>query len=244
MSGADDVIRIFIGYDSRLPVLYNVAQHSIVRYASRPVAITPIKLAHLGHIFTRERLAIQSTEFSFSRFLTPYLCGYQGWAIFMDNDIVARDDIAKLWALRDDRYAVMCVKHDHQPTSTVKFLGEQQTAYNKKNWSSVMLMNTAKCKALTPEFVNTASGLELHQFKWLGDDGLIGEIPMQWNFLVEYYKHDESAKMVHYTEGGPYYAATRHVDFAETWFDNFRDAASCVDSDFATLSQAALSSKS
>jgi hypothetical protein len=243
MNGADDVIRIFIGYDSRLPVLFNVAQHSIVRYASRPVAITPIKLAHLGHVFNRERLAIQSTEFSFSRFLTPYLCGYQGWAIFMDNDIVARDDIAKLWALRDDRYAVMCVKHDHQPTSTVKFLGETQTQYNKKNWSSVMLMNTAKCRALTPDYVNTASGLELHQFKWLGDDGLIGEIPMQWNFLVEYYKHDESAKMVHYTEGGPYYAATRHVDFAETWFDNFRDAASCTDSDFATLSQAALQSQ-
>ena len=240
MSGADDVIRIFIGYDSRLPVLFNVAQHSIIRHATRPVAITPINLAHLGHVFNRERLAIQSTEFSFSRFLTPYLCGYEGWAIFMDNDIVALDDIAKLWALRDDRYAVMCVKHDHQPTSTVKFLGEQQTQYNKKNWSSVMLMNTARCQALTPDFVNTASGLELHQFKWLESDELIGDLPMQWNFLVEHYRHDDSAKMVHYTEGGPYYAATRDVDFADAWFESFRDAASCVDSDFAALAQAAI----
>jgi lipopolysaccharide biosynthesis glycosyltransferase len=239
MSNLDDVIRVFIGYDSRLAVCYNIAQHSLIRYSSRPLAITPIKLTHLTHLFNRPKLNVQSTEFSFSRFLTPYLAGYQGWAIFMDNDIVARDDIAMLWALRDDRYAVMCVKHDHQPTSTVKFLGEAQTQYDKKNWTSVMLMNTAKCKALTPEYVNTASGLELHQFKWLGDDSLIGEIPMQWNFLAEYYKHDDSAKMIHYTEGGPYYAATRQVDFAEVWFDNFRDGASCLDSDYATLTREA-----
>lgn len=242
MSSQDEVIRIFIGYDSRLPVLFNVAQHSIIRHATRPVSITPIKLSHLGHIFTRERLSIQSTEFSFSRFLTPYLAGYRGWAIFMDNDIVARDDIAKLWDLRDDRYAVQCVKHDHQPSSSVKFLGEPQTQYNKKNWSSVMLMNTARCTALTPAYVNKASGLELHQFKWLESDDLIGALPMEWNFLVEYYKHDEGAKIVHYTEGGPYYEATRHVDFAETWLENFRDGASCVDSDYETLTRTALES--
>jgi len=220
-------------------VLYNVAQHSIIRHATRPVAITPIKLTHLGHVFSRDRLAIQSTEFSFSRFLTPYLAGYEGWAIFMDNDVVLRDDVVKLWSVRDDRYAVQCVKHDHQPSSSVKFLGEPQTQYNKKNWSSVMLMNTEKCKALTPAYVNSASGLELHQFKWLPSEDLIGELSMEWNFLVEYYKHDDAAKLVHYTEGGPYYAATRNVDFAEDWLDNFRDGASCVDSDFAALARIA-----
>ncbi len=239
MSVEADVIRVFVGYDSRLPVLFNIAQHSIIRHASQPVAITPIKTTHLKGIFERERVALQSTEFSFSRFLTPYLCDFKGWAIFMDNDVIVRADIAELWKLRDERYALQCVKHDHKPASTVKFLGEQQTSYPKKNWSSVMLMNCAKCDALTTEYVNTASGLELHQFKWLASDALIGDLPLQWNFLADYYKHDDSAKVVHYTEGGPYYAATRDVDFADDWFDNFRDAAGCVDSDFMTLAHEA-----
>ena len=235
MTATDDMVRIFIGYDSRLPVLFNVAQHSIIRHSSVPVSITPIHTAHLKKVFNRDKVAVQSTEFSFSRFLAPYLCGFNGWAIFMDNDVIARADIAELWALRDEKYAVQCVKHDYQPQSAVKFLGETQTTYPKKNWSSVMLMNCAKCSALTPDYVNSASGLELHQFKWLDGDHLIGELPLQWNFLAEYYKHDESAKLVHYTDGGPYFAATRDVDFSDEWFENFGDGASCIDSDFAEL---------
>ena len=102
MNNTDEMVRVFIGYDSRLPVLYNVAQHSIIRHATTPVSITPINAAHLKKIFNRERVAVQSTEFSFSRFLTPYLCDFKGWAIFIDNDVIARADIAELWALRDD----------------------------------------------------------------------------------------------------------------------------------------------
>jgi lipopolysaccharide biosynthesis glycosyltransferase len=232
-------IPVFIGYDNRQQVLYNIAQHSIIKNCSRPVSITPIKLQHLDKLFTRDRQSNQSTEFSFTRFLTPYLAGYRGWAIFMDCDVIVRGDLAELWKLRDERYAVQCVKHDHQPTNSVKFLGEPQTRYEKKNWTSVMLMNCAKCTALTPEYVNTASGLELHQFKWLESDELIGALPRDWNFLVEYYRHDEAAKLLHYTEGGPYYAATRHVDFAADWYDYFRDANSSGDSTFEDLTDAA-----
>ena len=102
----------------------------------------------------------------------------------MDCDMLVLDDIAKLWAFRDDKYAVMCVKHEHEPKEEKKFLGTTQTRYEKKNWSSVMLFNCAKCTALTVDYVNTASGLELHRFNWLGSDDLIGEIPHQWNLLV------------------------------------------------------------
>ena len=230
-----DIIRVFIGYDKKLPVLFNVAQHSIIRHCTMPVSITPIHTGHLAKVFNRDRIAIQSTDFSFSRFLTPYICNYEGWALFMDNDVIARGDLSEIWNLRNERDAILCVKHDHQPISAIKFLGETQTQYPKKNWSSVMLMNCAKCTALTPEYVNVASGLELHQFKWLDSDASIGELPMQWNFLADYYRHDESAKIVHYTEGGPYFKATRDVDFADDWFDNFRDAGGCVDSDYAVL---------
>ena len=235
----DDPIRVFIGYDSRQAVLYNVAQHSIIRHCSRPVSITPIRLDQVRGVFDRARGSLQSTEFSFSRFLTPYLSGYRGWALFMDCDMLARADFAELWALRDERYAVQCVKHDHQPTSSVKFLGEPQTRYEKKNWSSVMLMNCAKCAALTPDYVNTASGLDLHQFKWLASDDLIGALPREWNFLVEYYAHDENAKLLHFTEGGPYYEATRHVDFADEWWREFASANSSGDSDVSALADEA-----
>ena len=180
------MIRVFLGYDHRETVAYHVACHSIHSRSSQPVEIAPIMLSQLGGLFTREKNSLQSTDFSFSRFLTPYLCGYEGWALFADCDVICLDDIANLWKLRDDKYAVMCVHHDHRPKGDTKFLGEKQTQYEKKNWSSVMLMNTARCKALTPEYVNTKSGLELHRFHWLESEDLIGEIPAKWNHLVDY----------------------------------------------------------
>jgi len=217
------VIRVFIGYDTREAAAFGVLSHSIHRHASQPVAIAPVMLSELEGVFHRERNPLQSTEFSFSRFLTPWLCDYQGWAVFMDCDMLMRDDIAKLWALRDERYAVQVVKHVHVPKEEVKFLGAVQTKYEKKNWSSVMLMNCAKCTALTPEYVNRASGLELHQFKWLQGDQLIGEIPHAWNHLVGYDAPRRDAALVHYTIGGPYFEAYRDCEYAAEWFAE-RDA--------------------
>lgn len=224
------MIRIFIGYDSRIPALSGVLAHSINARATEPVSISLLSLAQVQKIFNRERNPLQSTEFSFSRFLAPYLSGYEGFSIFMDNDMIVLDDIAKLWALCDERYAVQCVKHDHQPKEGTKFLGEPQTAYAKKNWSSVMIFNNAKCRALTPEYVNTASGLELHQFKWLGNDDLIGEIPHRWNHLVGYDAPDSDVSLVHYTLGGPYYTATRDCEYAAEWLRERDDMLRCVQS--------------
>ena len=125
--------------------------------------------------------------------------------------------MAQLYALRDERYAVMVVKHDHVPKEAKKFLDQPQTPYQKKNWSSVMLFNNARCRALTPEYVNTASGLELHQFKWLGNDALIGEIPARWNHLVGYNPHSNDAALVHFTLGGPYFDEFRDCEYAPEW---------------------------
>jgi hypothetical protein len=99
----------------------------------------------------------------------------------------------------------------------VKFLGAVQTKYEKKNWSSVMLMNCAKCRALTPEYVNKASGLELHQFKWLEGDSLIGEIPAAWNHLVGYDAPRPDASLVHFTIGGPYFKDYANCEYADAW---------------------------
>lgn len=214
----DKIARVYIGFDSNEVVAYHVLAQSIIQHSTIPVVFSPIVLDHLGGIFERERNPLQSTEFSFSRFVVPFLSGYEGWSLFVDCDMLARADIAELWALRDDRYAVMCVKHDYQPKIETKFLGQTQTKYEKKNWSSVMLFNNAKCRALTPEYVNAATGLQLHQFKWLDSDDQIGGLPVAWNHLVNEYEYRPEAKIVHFTDGGPYFDEYRNDDYADEWF--------------------------
>jgi hypothetical protein len=211
------MIRVFIGYDPREAVAYNVLAHSIQVRASEPIAISPLMLSQLKMVLTRERHPLQSTDFSFSRFLTPYLSDFTGWSVFMDCDMLVLRDIAELWRLRDERYAVMVVQHDHVPRESVKFLGQPQSKYGKKNWSSVMLFNNARCRALTPDYVNRASGLELHQFKWLESDDLIGALPHAWNHLVGYNAPRRDAALVHFTLGGPYFPDYADCEYAEAW---------------------------
>jgi hypothetical protein len=217
------MIRVFIGYDPREAVAYSVLAYSIQARASRPVSVAPLMLSQLTGILTRERHPLQSTDFSFSRFLVPHFSSYEGWSVYTDCDMLMLDDIVNLWRVRDERYAVMVVKHNHVPKETVKHLDEPQTKYEKKNWSSVILFNNAKCRALTPEYVNTASGLELHQFKWLGNDDLIGAMPERWNHLVGYNPPRKDAALVHFTLGGPYFDEYRGCEYAKEWFAE-RDA--------------------
>ena len=211
------MIQVFIGYDPREALAFSVLSYSIHARASQLVGVSPIMLSQLGGVMTRERHPLQSTDFSFSRFLTPYLSNYSGWSIFMDCDMLMLDDVASLYALCDERYAAMVVKHDHVPKEERKFLDQPQTAYQKKNWSSVILFNNAKCRALTPDYVNRASGLELHQFKWLADDNLIGAIPDRWNHLVGYSVPRKDASLVHYTLGGPYFDEFRDCEYSAEW---------------------------
>jgi hypothetical protein len=112
---------------------------------------------------------------------------------------------------------VQVVQHVHVPKEDVKFLGHTQTKYEKKNWSSVMLMNCARCTALTPAYVSNASGLELHQFKWLGDDALIGPLPSRWNHLVGYDAPRADAALAHFTIGGPWFEPYAASEFADEW---------------------------
>ena len=215
------MIRVFIGFDPRESVAFHVLSQSIHARASQPVSIAPIMLSQLHGLMTRARDPLQSTDFSFSRFLTPFLCDYQGWALFMDCDMLVLDDIVKLWGLRDENYAVQVVKHDHIPKEDTKFLGSAQTRYEKKNWSSVMLLNCAKCKMLTPDYVNTASGLDLHRFHWLDGDHLIGDIPHSWNHLVAYDPSKPTTEIsnLHFTSGGPYFNEYHNTEYADEWIN-------------------------
>ena len=234
MEKEDNLIPIFIGYDFRERAAANVLIDSIYQKSSFPVSITPLITSQLikKKLFYRERDKNQSTDFSFTRFLVPKLMGYKGWAIFMDCDMLCRTDINKLWSLKDESKALLCVKHNHIPKSNAKFLGEKQTKYQKKNWSSLMLFNCAKCKNLTVEYVNTASGLELHQFKWLNDDSEIGEIKsFGWNFLVDVEetpklkKKNDQIALLHWTLGGPWFDKNKKLSaFDQEWFNARNDS--------------------
>ena len=223
-------IPIFIGFDERERVAMNVLIDSLYQNSTIPISITPIVTSQLEKIgiHKRAREEKQSTSFSFTRFLVPYLMNYKDWAIFMDCDVLCRVDISKLWDLRDTAYSLMCVKHDHKPNEQVKFLGELQSSYPKKNWSSLMLMNCEKCKALTPDYVNNASGLDLHRFNWLDGDHEIGEIKEEWNYLVgvQSIEKSRSASMLHWTLGGPWFPEQRTIggNLAAEWYSARDDA--------------------
>lgn len=211
-------LRIFIGYDSREPVAFAVLVQSILSRASVPVSITPLALPTLRHVFTRERGPTESTEFAISRFLVPALCDFQGLAIFMDCDMLCQVDIADIMLpiLAHPGKAVYCCQHDYEPATATKFLDQTQTRYPRKNWTSFMVFDCARCAALQPEYVNRASGLDLHRFHWLRDDE-IGRLPLEWNWLVGEYPANPEAHILHYTLGGPWFNGFQHGDHAERW---------------------------
>lgn len=220
------MIRVFIGYDHVEAKAFHVLCHSIHRRATVPVQITPLMNSQLKHIYTRERDPKQSNDFSFTRFLVPWLCNYEGFAIFMDCDMLFRSNISELWQLKDEEKAVQVVKHQHVPKETKKYLGNDQHVYDRKNWSSVMLFNNSRCKNLTLDYVHKASGLDLHQFRWLSDNE-IGELPKEWNHLVGYDKYSEDAKNVHFTTGGPYFHEYIDCDYSNEWFKEYDDHNNC-----------------
>ena len=211
---------VYIGFDSKEVAAYHVLCQSILERSSIPIRFMPLNLYNMKGIFNRERNTLQSTEFSFSRFLVPFLSNFSGWSVFLDCDMIARADFAELLALKDESKSVMVCKHDYVPKDEVKFLGQVQTKYEKKNWSSFILFNNSKCRTLNPEYVNSATGLDLHQFKWLASDTQIGELPLQWNWLVGEYPFSNDAKVAHYTKGGPYFDEYRDCDYASEWISN------------------------
>ena len=223
------VFQIFIGYDSKEAVAYHTLAHSILRRSSIPVSIAPVMQSQLKGLYTRPRGPTESTEFSLTRFLVPALSQYRGWSMFMDCDMLCRADIAELASLceRSADKAVLVCKHDYVPKTKRKFLDQVQTQYERKNWSSLMLFNNERCGALTPQYVNSATGLDLHRFKWT-DDALIGALPLEWNWLVGEYDVNAAAKIVHYTLGGPWFDEYRSCAYADEWHEENRRANSAA----------------
>ena len=216
------MLSVYIGYDPKESVAFYTLAHSIARRSSVPVSIAPVMQSQLKGIYTRPRGATETTEFSLTRFLVPFLTGFRGWSVFMDCDMLCRTDIGALLSEIDRQKdkAVLVCKHEYVPKTARKFLGQAQTKYPRKNWSSFMVFNNERCRVLTPDYVNTASGLELHRFMWT-ENRLIGDLPLEWNWLVGEYEYNPRAKFAHYTLGGPYFDDYRECDYAQEWFAEF-----------------------
>jgi hypothetical protein len=217
-------LKVCIGYDHREAIAYHVLAHSIMRRASKPVCIQPIILSQFSEFWKRERSPLQSTDFTYARFLTPWLADEGQVSIFLDCDMLCLTDICQLEAIaRADPYQdVFVVKHDYEPCTSDKFLGAKQTVYPCKNWSSMMVFNGHRqaVKDLKPAYVNKAEPMALHQFQWAQS---IGSLDPEWNHLVGEYPANPSAKIVHFTLGGPYFRGYSDCEYAEQWFDELRD---------------------
>lgn len=209
-------MKVFLGYDSREPRSYEVAVNSLLAHTPGDVDITPLKSAKLadtgllrrpqdlrGQRYDIPSNAPASTEFAISRFLVPILA-QSGWAFFADSDVVFLADLEELFSLVDQRYAVMCVKHQHEPAEGFKMDGQQQVAYARKNWSSVMLFNCdhPANQRLSLVDVQERPGRDLHRFYWLHDDE-IGALPVEWNWLVGVQPKPADPAIAHFTLGTP-----------------------------------------
>ena len=227
-------MKVFVGYDSREDIAYQVCKYSILTKNSN-VEVEPLIQKNLrkAKIYNRPVDALASTEFTFTRFLVPQLMNFKGWALFCDCDFIFLNDIKELFDQADDRYAVMCAKHDYNPEQKVKMDGKRQTQYPRKNWSSVVLFNCGhpSNQNLTADLVNEQSlnGAYFHRFSWLKDEE-IGEFSHEWNWLVGWYKEPEDGqpKAIHYTEGGPWFEDYVNCEYADLWNklkDSYEDSA-------------------
>jgi hypothetical protein len=209
---------IYIGYDSTQDEAFDVCKLSIRKY-NKNIKIIPIMKKYLQKqdLYWRNDDQNTSTEFSYTRFLVPYLNNYKGWALFCDSDFLWRCDINELFENLDNKIAVKCVQHDYKPKSLLKMNNKLQSSYPRKNWSSLMLFNCehSSCKNLDIHNINTKTGSWLHQMKWCLDNE-IGNLDKTYNYLVGYYDFP-NPKAVHFTDGGPWHYGYENVEFSKEW---------------------------
>jgi len=216
-------INIVVGFDQRESVAYHTFTQSVIEKSSLPVSFIPLAISTLKGY--EEMHKDKSNDFVYSRFLTPYLNDFKGWAIFADGDMICQADIKELWDLKDQSKALLVVKHEYETKAHQKYLGNTNENYPRKNWSSVILWNCGhpKNKVLTPSFIGNQTGAFLHRFQWL-DDSDIGFLPLEWNWLAIEYENNYNASLVHYTLGTPCFKDYQKTKMADLWFKYYKSA--------------------
>ncbi len=233
------MLRVYMGYDPRDALAFEVAARSLRKQASIPVEIVPLKDWELrarglfyrpawineeGQRFDGRDGTACSTDFSYLRFLVPLLAGFtEDWVLWSDPDVLWRADVAELVTLAEPDKAVMCVKHDHRPRERLKMTGTLQRRYARKNWSSLMLLRPAANRALTKYRVNAESKDWLHGLAWL-DDGEIGALPEAWNWLAGWSSPEVEPKLVHFTRGTPDMPGHADEPYAADWWTQLQES--------------------
>ena len=210
------LLKIFIGFDQKEAIAYHTFTQSLIECSSIPLSIVPLAENNLN--FYDEKHTDGTNKFTYSRFLIPYLMGYDGWAIFFDGDMVCLSDLKKLKKFFNPNYAVSVVKHNYKTKQKSKYFGQKNENYPRKNWSSVIIWNCShpKNKILTPSLINSKDGAFLHRFKWLSDAD-IGTLPKSWNWLAIEYPEKENLNLIHYTLGTPCFKQYANSSLSEHW---------------------------
>jgi len=220
-------MKIFIGFDSNYPHVYQVCRRSIERYSAEHeiIPISRQKLIDDG-LYWRDPVSGESTEFAFTRFLVPYLSNYEGTSLFCDHDFMWRcdpEELTRFWPRRRDvgQHDVDLMMVKHQLSDKViyeeKMSGISNKSYPRKCWTSLMFFKNKRFTHMTPEYVNTTSPSDLHEVAWC-DEGKIADLPLSYNYLVGYYEM-KNPRAVHYTNGGPWLNEYKTEEFAKEWFE-------------------------
>lgn len=227
-----ETLHVYIGFDTRnygQTLAYEGCKRSIEANLNRDkydVVIHQLNLKELmkeGHMY-REVDPLAATEFTYTRFLVPFLNNYQGKALFCDSDFIWTCCVSEAFNYLEEGQAVACVQHEYTPHAVVKMNGLHQTNYPRKNWSSLMVFDCghSSTQQLTVKAVNEQTPAWLHRMTWAKDEE-IGWIPYQYNYLVGYYDTDD-AKVYHYTDGGPWHPGYENVQYGEQWRQYMADA--------------------
>lgn len=214
-------MKIFIGYDKEEKTSFHMAVQSIIENSSKPIEIVPLVKDQI-EVYQRKRTKHESSDFSLTRFLVPFLSDYKGWSLYCDCDFIFKEDITKLFDLSDDQFSIMVCKHNYQPSRSQKKIFFHQERYEFKNWSSLILFNNSKCGNLTPEYIHHAKGLDLHQFTWLNHQD-IGSIPLNWNHLVDENNQIEPVYGYHFTNGTPL-TDQCSSPYNKIWYNAFKES--------------------
>lgn len=221
MSG---MINLYVGFDPRTEIGYHTFVSSVLHCTSVPVGIVPLDQTMLRSVWKAGHRD-GSNAFTYLRFLVPFLNSFSGWAVFADgSDMVMRGDLAELWELRNHHKAVQVVKHHYSTKHPKKYVGTAMEAvnedYDRKNWSSLMLINCShfSWRDLTPELVGGGMpGEDLQSFKFIRTPQQLGELPLEWNWLVDEYGENPHAKLLHWTTGIPAFPQYTNAPMADVW---------------------------